>query len=326
MFYVQRLEQEKKSITSSKNDNDVSVLLRDWDIERFFVNNQNKDSPPKQLLKQSASHANITNASHTKPEIFNYPVAIGAVEIRRKDVPILTVNDKKKNTSAPAATASQQSQQSQPQPSKPKHSFLLNFLDKDSNKVHKRQESDSKLSLNFVRGFRRENTDFFPLSKRHSAILGDRQATAAVLAAATPQRASVIYPKNYKNSGEPILTDFISREYNLDNNNTQPMTTAKTASSTSIASSITANINNSNIANNININNNRNNQSRGSFFLGPRREKTESVILRNSTTRQLLLDQQQVNNKQTKQKHTQYQNETFFIALTSLLHFFFSNT
>lgn len=245
-------------------------------------------------------------------------MATGAVEIRRKDVPILTVNDNKKNASSTSATASQSQQQ---QPSKPKHSFLLNFLDKDNSKAHKRQESDSKLSLNFVRGFRRENTDFFPLSKRHSAILGDRQATAAVLAAATPQRASVIYPKNYKNNGEPILTDFVSREY--DSNNTPPMTTTKTASATSIASSITAN-NISNNANNINNNNNRNNHSRGSFFLGPRREKTESVILRNSTTRQLLLDQQQVNNNK-KNIHKQIkpnQNETFFFANISLTFFY----
>lgn len=153
---------------------------------------------------------------------------------------------------------------------KPKHSFLLNFLDKDNSKAHKRQDSDSKLSLNFVRGFRRENSDFFPLSKRHSAILGDRQVAAAL---AAPQRASVIYPKNTKNNGEPILTDFVSREY-MDHNKS-------TASITS---------------NNPISNNNRNNNNRGSFFLGPRREKTESVIMfRNSATRQLLLDQQQVN-------------------------------
>lgn len=242
-------------------------------------------------------------------------MATGAVEIRRKDVPIQTVNDNKKNASSTSATASQPQQQ---QPSKPKHSFLLNFLDKDNSKAHKRQESDSKLSLNFVRGFRRENTDFFPLSKRHSAILGDRQATAAVLAAATPQRASVIYPKNYKNNGEPILTDFVSREY--DSNRTPPMTTAKTASTTSIASSITAN-NISNNANNLNNNNNRNNHSRGSFFLGPRREKTESVILRNSTTRQLLLDQQQVNNNKKKiYTQTLYKIKMkHFFSLTSLL-------
>lgn len=254
------------------NDTDVSVLLREWDIERFFQKNNNKNSPPRQT-KDSALHAVQKSEllSNNKSAVAA-PAAAHGAEMRPKASQPTSAGQSKHGAGDPPANAS-----------KPKHSFLLNFLDKDHNKGHKRQDSDSKLSLNFVRGFRRENTDFFPLSKRHSAILGERQSTAVALAA--PQRASVIYPKNSKNNGEPILTDFVSREY-LDTN---PPSNTFTPSTTNA---------------NKNDNCNRNSStSRGSFFLGPRREKTESVILRNSTTRQQLLDQQQVNTHNSKQKH-----------------------
>lgn len=81
----------------------------------------------------------------------------------------------------------------------------------------KRPENDSRFS-NFVRGFRRENTDFFPLSKRHSAILGGEQPTP--VKSNSPQkvqRSSAIFQRN-RPKGEPILTDFIpKRENTLDN-------------------------------------------------------------------------------------------------------------
>lgn len=168
---------------------------------------------------------------------------------------------------------------------KPKSNFLSNLL--DSTKNHKRQESDSKLSSNFTRGFRREHSDFFPSSKRHSVVLGERQSAFAHL---VPHRSSAIYTKSNKNNnGEPILTDFVSRTY-LESSPSSSMTT--TQSTTSPTTSITTSA--GSIANKksseTNVNNNRN-----LFFMGPRREKTESVIsLRNSANRNLLFDQLQV--------------------------------
>lgn len=166
-----------------------------------------------------------------------------------------------------------------------KNSFLSNFI--ENAKAHRRQESDSKLSLNFVRGFRRENSDFFPLSKRHSVILGERQV-AAVASNIASHRSSAIYTKNNKhNSGEPILTDFVSRQY-LEN---PSATSTSTPSSTSIITKPNANVN---CTTNAHANANQN-----LFFMGPRRQKTESVILlRNSTNKNLLFDMQQV--KQSK--------------------------
>lgn len=81
----------------------------------------------------------------------------------------------------------------------------------------KRAENDSRFS-NFVRGFRRENTDFFPLSKRHSAILGGEQPSSAKSNSPQKvQRSSAIFQRN-RPKGEPILTDFIpKRDNTMDN-------------------------------------------------------------------------------------------------------------
>lgn len=182
---------------------------------------------------------------------------------------------------------------------KPKNSFLSNLLDHTKNK---KQDSDSKLSLaqNFVRGFRREHTDFFPLSKRHSAILGERQAPINNTAF---YRASAIYSKsNNKNkTGEPTLTDFVSHSFTdssaqcgiqASKSSTNTSTTITTSTTTTTTTTTNKTINTTvtnNKTNNSNVN------SPNSFYLGPRREKTESVIsLRNSTNRNLLFDQLQV--------------------------------
>jgi hypothetical protein len=77
--------------------------------------------------------------------------------------------------------------------------------DKKSTNVNLSKGSDSKLS-NFVRGFRREATDFSLLSKRHSAALPESLSSMSV----SPQkfqRSSAIFQRN-KQKGEPILTDY----------------------------------------------------------------------------------------------------------------------
>lgn len=130
----------------------------------------------------------------------------------------------------------------------------------------KRPENDSRFS-NFVRGFRRENTDFFPLSKRHSAILGsEQQSPVKGNSPQKMQRSSAIFQRN-RPKGEPILTDFIpKRENSLDNRSK----------------------NNSNNNNNNNGSNNATTSAQSDVKLRHptknidlhrmRREKTESVI------------------------------------------------
>lgn len=157
--------------------------------------------------------------------------------------------------------------------SKANNSFLNNLKSNNKSndqKGHKRQDSDSKISLNFVRGFRRENSDFFPLSKRHSAILGERTPNPSINVNPAPQRSSAIFQRN-KSKGEPILTDFVSTSRDFA---TETPATNGTSTNTSTTTSTTSN--------------------RAFDFLRPRREKTESVILvRNSATRQLLLEKLQ---------------------------------
>lgn len=92
----------------------------------------------------------------------------------------------------------------------------------------KRSDNDSRFS-NFVRGFRRENTDFFPLSKRHSAILSSEQPSP--VKSNSPQkvqRSSAIFQRN-RPKGEPILTDFIPKRDNTLDNKTNKNATASNA-------------------------------------------------------------------------------------------------
>lgn len=82
--------------------------------------------------------------------------------------------------------------------------------------LHRRQESDSKVSNPFFRGFRRENSDLFPLSStRHSAIYISKNEGVPA-AQVNPLRSSGIFNNNRRPvRGEPILTDFIKMNDSL---------------------------------------------------------------------------------------------------------------
>ena len=87
----------------------------------------------------------------------------------------------------------------------------------------KKSEGDSRLS-NFVRGFRRENTDFFPSrNKRHSAVFSSDQPLPVSnnSAAQKIQRSSGFFQRNQQPKGEPILTDFIAKKNSLDKRSSQ---------------------------------------------------------------------------------------------------------
>lgn len=117
--------------------------------------------------------------------------------------------------------------------------------------THRRMDSDSKITNPFFRGFRRENSDFFPLSSRHSAIFVDRSNRSSNIF--NNRRGSDVgVPKK---SGEPVLTDFVKRSSDSPNNELNAKYGALNIKS-------------------------------DSSFLRPRREKTESdIILRHSDAR-----------------------------------------
>lgn len=83
----------------------------------------------------------------------------------------------------------------------------------------KRPENDSRLS-NFVRGFRREKTDFFHREQRHSAAF-DQQSSSNI-SPQKMQRSSAIFQRN-RQKGEPVLTDFIKRDNSLGKRPQEPV-------------------------------------------------------------------------------------------------------
>lgn len=137
--------------------------------------------------------------------------------------------------------------------------------------THRRIDSDSKINNPFFRGFRRENSDFFPISSRHSAILFDRNVRASNIF--NKRRGSDVGIE--KKSGEPILTDFVSR--NMDSPNKEA---------------------NKNHETNNTFNNKKENLLKkmealreDGGFVKPRREKTESyIVLRQSEARREILE------------------------------------
>lgn len=262
---------------STSTDTDEAVLLRDWDFERFFpAGHQQQPRPTTTHIISSNNNKEsggirlddfhkLKLENRVKSEIF-------ANSAKANHAFLNNLRATNNNNASPSSSSSSSSA--------------------TPNKGHKRQDSDSKLSLNFVRGFRRENSDFFPMSKRHSAILGERpSAITSPLAAAQPQRSSAIFSRNKKTS-EPILTDFVSTSSLLE---TPKKSLQQQLQMQQQQQQQQAQPQQPQPAT----------PGRSFDFLRPRREKTESVILvRNTATRQLLLEnifsQQQVNNKKNK--------------------------
>ncbi|XP_055686079.1 serine/threonine-protein kinase mig-15 isoform X15 [Lutzomyia longipalpis] len=238
---IMKRQNQKKN--SDGQENDERVLLREWDIERFF--------PASRTLEQRKGNGGSGVRDRISLQPQEMKKCLDGTNDAPGKVPTSDRNRMKLEDRVKSEIFANSSRAKQEAMAKSKNT-----------PTHKRQDSDSKLSLNFVRGFRRENTDFFPLAKRHSAILGERAATGQ--SPSDPnivQRSSGIFQRRPKVGAEPILTDY--RE-------SSPASTTKDAKTSTKT------------------------PSRPLDFLRPRREKTESVIvIRNSATRQLLFGQQQ---------------------------------
>jgi misshapen/NIK-related kinase len=145
-----------------------------------------------------------------------------------------------------------------------------NFNSPQGKKLVAENSSDSRFS-NFVRGFRRERTDFFPSSKRHSAVFSGEQASA--VKSTSPQkvqRSSAIFQRN-RPKGEPILTDFIpKRDNTLDKPKSTNIKNNDAKNASAVSQPEVKLRNNQATSSNSNANN--------LDFHRMRREKTESVI------------------------------------------------
>ncbi|XP_035906081.1 serine/threonine-protein kinase mig-15 isoform X9 [Anopheles stephensi] len=331
--------------STTHSESDEAVLLRDWDFERFFPSNER----PKPSQRHSMSDKTSSSSSNS-PADSNGRLRPNAIDNKtRKELANSTASCAMKKP----YPASQQMNLAYAEKRKVeemnnkirleehvKHEIFARQrlqLDKASSpsratggqnsaqqqQAHKRQESDSRLPLNFARAFRRENSDFFPLSKRHSAILGEASADAksmspgrgqeGMLQQHQQQRSSAIFSRSSRNKFEPILTNFsLNNPSGSDDErrSVSRLTPPRTGGQQGVGggggggASGTSNEGSSGGGGSGNAQGRQPSPLAGSQvttrnmdFLRPRREKTESVIfVRNSPNRpqqSLLFDGQQ---------------------------------
>ncbi|XP_023934418.1 serine/threonine-protein kinase mig-15 isoform X2 [Bicyclus anynana] len=174
-----------------QSDVDEAVLLKDWDFARFFPLNNTDAKEEKQDISKESEH------KRTQVQ-------------RQSRIEMEDAWAKYKATATPPARHKQLQKPS----GKSTQEKLTDIL-----KYKKEQDSDTPSSNRFFRGFRRENSDLFPLSStRHSAIYFPKHDNHA---GAKQLRSSGIFNHSRKQankpqtSGEPILTDFIKMNDSL---------------------------------------------------------------------------------------------------------------
>ncbi|XP_043650900.1 serine/threonine-protein kinase mig-15 isoform X3 [Drosophila teissieri] len=289
------------NVTPSRRG-DESNLLRDWDFDRFFPKSANGPrgsgrGSPTTTASLSRSSQLSTLKVDTKlqrasvAEAITRPVPRGYQPLKAEPTASQSIAKEPGSGSGSGSASGSGSSGSTNSP------------------AHKRQDSDSRLPMNFERGFRRENSDFFPLAKRYSAVFSGATAsgsTAGSPSAQALQRSSAVYQRN------SIYNSSISSSKSKENAapgkpgaaaagtatptatvsaSAKPGATAATTTATKGAAPKTS-------------------KSLGNFhFLRPRREKTESVIvLQNAAVRAQRQQQLQQQQQQQLQQQQQQQN------------------
>ncbi|KAG6453705.1 hypothetical protein O3G_MSEX008263 [Manduca sexta] len=184
---------ESEENIKRQSDIDEAVLLKDWDFAKFF--------PPKNSQpKEDKQEASKTTEQKRLP-------------LQRQSR--LEMEDAWAKYKAIATPPSRHKQIFQ----KPNEKHTQDKLS-DMLKSKKEQESEISSPNRFFRGFRRENSDLFPLpSTRHSAIYFPKHDNQA--GHNKQLRSSGIFNNSRKQmikspaSGEPILTDFIKMNDSL---------------------------------------------------------------------------------------------------------------
>ncbi|XP_055841112.1 serine/threonine-protein kinase mig-15 isoform X3 [Episyrphus balteatus] len=307
---------------TGRNEAEESVLLRDWDIEKFFPNrgaslNRSNTSTLKSDQKMVMHRSSISEVPNN---------AAAARKAAAISAPLTSISTSAISvvTSSSSSSSPAQRKLSQPMPNRSNTSSstttnsALTNTPKNSNnsavnnnKNHKRQESDSKLPMNFVRGFRRENSDFFPLTKRHSAVLGERMANNG--------SGGGIAPINNINSNTPLqqrASALFQRSTNMfsksdDNNKAKPELKSLKKSESNKQINVSPQQQQNQQQQSIVNQNQKSEPTKSSWsssltgrnldFLRPRREKTESVIfLQNYAARQQLIMAQQQQQQQNR--------------------------
>ncbi|XP_051861432.1 serine/threonine-protein kinase mig-15 isoform X6 [Drosophila albomicans] len=288
--------QKSASTSHAPRKGDEAKLLRDWDFDKFFPKKaaagggsgsgvattiSNSSSGSNSSTNTTASFNRGSSWSTLKLETRPQRESIGPTNVPKGYQPLkgagyspaASIAKDRSSSSSSNATQSKQPQQQQPQ--------------------HKRQESDSKLP-SFVRGFRRENSDFFPLTKRHSAVLSgsssNNNSNAQLQSPSQVQRASAMYQRNSIYSSKDVPT--AAPRTKVPTTTTTAAATA--ATTTAAAAKPSAAPTKSSWAN--------------LDFLRPRREKTESVIVLQNAAARAQQHQQQQQQQQQQLQQQQQQN------------------
>ncbi|XP_075163971.1 serine/threonine-protein kinase msn isoform X3 [Haematobia irritans] len=319
-----RLQKSASTSCANRPHNEIRdvALLREWDIEKFFpkqsasggadqqptgvaslsrgLSSSNSSTlkaesklqrcsvaevpssrqTPKGFQPLKSSSTSAQSQSQTKDQTRASMMASNKLRASTNSGSSINTNNNKSSTSSSSSSSST-----------PAHTNALKSA--NTNATHKRQESDSKLPQNFIRGFRRENSDFFPLTKRHSAVLMNtsllqqqqQQSSSSSTSSSSPfgsaaQRASAMIPRNSN------MFNKNSKDSSSSTNKATPNATTSSAKSGAGTASATPN---------------KTSWTSNLDFLRPRREKTESVIvLQNSAARQQLFAQQLVQQQQNR--------------------------
>lgn len=182
-IYTKNCQKSTPVAENRRSELDEAVLLNDWALAKFFppqFNDKNKNG----ASKEGADLKKLHRQSRSDLE-----------DVKNKYKDNINQSSRNKNNV-----------KEETKPQTDKISAVFN--------MHRRQESDSRIHNPFFRGFRRENSDWFPLSStRHSAIyIPKNEATPP----SNPLRSSGIFNNNRRPAkGEPVLTDFIKMNDSL---------------------------------------------------------------------------------------------------------------
>lgn len=188
-------KRQKESSESDKKQSDVdeAVLLKDWDFARFFPSKSGGDKEEKRDAQRETELKRAQIRSQSR----------------------LEMEDAWAKYKAIATPPSRHKQLFQKPSEKSTQDKLSDIL-----KYKKEQDSELNSPNRFFRGFRRENSDFFPLpSTRHSAIYFPKHDSQ--IGASKQLRSSGFFNNTRKQGtkssamGEPILTDFIKMSDSL---------------------------------------------------------------------------------------------------------------
>lgn len=186
----EKRQRENAETDKRQSDVDEAVLLKDWDFARFFPSKNAEAKEQRQKASKEAEQKRAQLQRQSRLEMEDACSKYKAI------------------ATPPPARHNQLYNEKTP------HEKLAAMI-----KQKKEQDTESNSPNRFFRGFRRENSDLFPLpSTRHSAIYIPKHETP--IGVNKQLRSSGIFNNSRKHTvktpaGEPILTDFIKMNDSL---------------------------------------------------------------------------------------------------------------